>query len=69
MPANRAYEAGAIPTHALLQQRLPERRKARPEEEQSVTWNAEESEGESCFLLRRMSAGIGQGVVGFLAFD
>jgi hypothetical protein len=52
---------------------LPEGRKAQPEEQQSVTLNAEESQGESCFFLRRMSAGIdtrfGQGFVGFLVFD
>ena len=42
-PPIRAYDAGAIPTHALSQQRLPEGRKAQPEEQQFVTLNAEES--------------------------
>jgi len=69
----RAYEAVATSTHALSEKRLPEGRKGRPEEQPSVTLNAEESQGESCFFLRRMSAGIGtrfgQGFVGFQVLD
>ena len=47
---------GAIPTHAVLNQQLPKGRKAQLEEQQAVTLNTEESEGKSCFLLRRMGA-------------
>ena len=57
MTANRADEAGAIPAHALLPQRLPEGRKAQGEVQQSVTLNTEQREGQSCFFLARDNRG------------
>jgi hypothetical protein len=69
----RAYEVGAIPTHALSGNDRRKTEERRRRSNHSVTLNATKAQGESCFFLRRMSAGIGtrfgQEFVGFRVPD
>ena len=57
--ADSAYEALAIATHTMSQQRLLEELKSAARWLQSAASNAEESQTETRFLRRCMSTGIG----------
>lgn len=65
----RAYEVGAIPTHALSGNDRRKTGERRRRSNHSVTLNATKAHRESCFFLRRMRAGIGPQFVGFRVLD
>jgi len=58
-PADSAYEAVAIATHTMSHQRLLEELKSATKWLESTASNAEESQTETWFPRRCMSAGIG----------